>query len=46
MLICYYVLKNVDEYLKYSFYLYVFLSFKYFYDINKCFNALNVHLYD
>ena len=35
-----------DEYLKYSFYPYVLFSFFSIVMLNKCSNALNVHLYD
>ena len=35
-----------DEYLKYSFYLYVLLRFLVFFMLNKCLNALNIHLHD
>ena len=35
-----------DEYILYSFYLYVLCVILWFLDINKFSNALNVHLYD
>ena len=35
-----------DEYLKYSFYLYVLVSFSSVFMLNKCPNALKVHTYD
>ena len=38
--------KPSDEYLKYSFYPYVILRFLVFFMLNKCPNALNIHLYD
>ena len=39
-------LKAVDEYLKYSFYLYYLVSFSSVFMLNKCPNALKVHSYD
>ena len=41
-----YVSKEVDEYLKYSFYPYALVSFSSVFMLNKCPNALKVHTYD
>ena len=37
---------QIDEYLKNSFYPYVLLRFLVFFMLNKCPNAINIHLYD
>ena len=36
----------LDEYLKYSFYPYVLVSFSSVFMLNKCSNALKVHTYE
>ena len=37
---------KTDKYLKYSFYLYALVSFSSVFMLNKCPNALKVHIYD